>query len=616
MTNIATEVARLKSQIDQIKKGQRLSHGASIENAAIEVRDDGGSLRAIVGQQGDGTTGAIIVNGPPPPQPSAPLVASVLGGVTASWDGQFDGGAVMPLDWARVEVHASTAPDFIPDPVTLQSTIETAQGATAVIACENDVYVRLQARTTSGTASTPSSIVGPYGPAPVVATDILDGIVTTVKLADDAVTQAKVAVGAIGTTEISDSAITTPKIVAGAVQTAQLDAEAVNASKIAAGAVTTTKLDALAVTADKIDANAVIVGKLAAGSVDATALKADAITGKTITGGVINGAEFHSDDGAGSLVDIQDGTVTTTAANGWKIVVDPTQALPVIDFLDGEGDTAGSINATGDNASPALNISSGPFTDGAVTDWRWVTVMGQTSGANACITTRVRESNTNTFKGGYLALNPSNAQLALVDSASPTTNTIFQIEAQQFIFDEGRVIVDPPASTFPALAVLAKSGHTGTLIRCQVNSVDKFYVTPAGNVVASGSISGASVTATGAVTAGSATATGAVTAGSITTAGAVTAASATISGLLAAGNIAFGTIVVTTSAANSPASAAVTGLNVAGTTFRAFVTGSSGVPGTQFLGAAATNPTANGMTVTVTRTNATATSVYWLLLGI
>lgn len=272
MTNLATEVARLKRELAQVKKGQRLSHGASVENAAIEVRDDSGSLRAIVGQQGDGTTGAVIVNGPPPPQPSLPIVASVLGGVTASWDGLFAGGAVMPLDWSRIEVHASTAAVFTPDSVTLQSTIETAQGATVVIPCETNIYVCLVARSTSGTASTPSGIVGPFGPAPVVAGDLLDGIVTTVKLADDAVTQAKVAVGAIGTTEISDNAVTTPKIVAGAVQTAQIDAEAVNASKIATGAVTTLKLDALAVTADKLATNSVTASKILAGSVSAQAL--------------------------------------------------------------------------------------------------------------------------------------------------------------------------------------------------------------------------------------------------------------------------------------------------------------------------------------------------------
>jgi len=197
--SIAAELAALKRDLAQVKKGQRYAHGGSIEDAALEVRDDGGSLRAIVGQQADGTTAVNVVNGPPPPQPSAPVVVSVLGGVTVSWDGTFADGSVLPLDWARVEVHASILASYEPVPATLQGTIETAQGATVVVPCDTPVYVRLVARNTSGTASTPSDTVGPYGPTPVVADDIVDGIVTTVKLADDAVTAAKVAVGAIGT---------------------------------------------------------------------------------------------------------------------------------------------------------------------------------------------------------------------------------------------------------------------------------------------------------------------------------------------------------------------------------------------------------------------------------
>ncbi|MFE1949933.1 hypothetical protein ACFW9D_05625 [Streptomyces sp. NPDC059524] len=194
---ITGRIAALEQQLKQVKKGQRLSHGASIEDSAIEVNDSSGSLRAIVGRQGDGTVGVQAVNGPPPPQPSAPVVASVLGGVSAGWDGQFDGGQVLPMDWARTEVHASLAPGFTPLPETLRDTIETAQGATIVVPTDDPVYVRLVARNTSGTASTPSAIVGPVGPSPVVANDILDGIVTTVKLAEDAVTEAKIAAGAV-----------------------------------------------------------------------------------------------------------------------------------------------------------------------------------------------------------------------------------------------------------------------------------------------------------------------------------------------------------------------------------------------------------------------------------
>ncbi|MGW5989542.1 hypothetical protein ACWFRT_13585 [Streptomyces anulatus] len=756
--DIGRMLADFERRLKNVEAQSRLK-SASLDDTALVVRDGTGSLRGIVGQQGDGTTAVTIVNGPPPPQPSAPIVMSVLGGVTASWDGLFTDG-VLPLDWSRTEVHASPDDGFTPTAVTLQSTIETAQGATVVVPTDDPVYVRLVARSTSGTASAPSAQAGPYEPATVVAGELLDGIVTTIKLADDAVTAAKVAVGAIDSTaiqdgavleaalhdaavstgklatdavtapklaanaviagkiaanavtaatiaagaintekltvaggtnifpdpsfegaytavlvagnsfwsqapfgngsptglrlncaagaptsrnlritifpvltgdqlylaadyyasadwvgndfrffvrwysgsegtgthlstnsitraptalgawerlsgtvtapaqavsamlfmegnqgsagtvtwdnavcrpivpgvQIADGAITTPKIVAGAVQTLQLDAGAVNASKIAAGAVTTAALDALAVTADKIAANTITAGKLAAGSVDATALKADAITGKTITGGTINGAEFHSDNGAGGLVDIADGTVITTAATGWKILIDPTQAYPILDFRNDVGITAGSINAMGDSTRPGLVMSSGPFTDGAINDWRWATRSGADGAINGWRTGRFRDSDLNTLLGGYINLAPDKATLAWIDTDNPSTNTILQIEQGLFIFDEGRMLIEPPVSTSTALYVAAKSGHTGNLLRAQVNLVDRFVVGASGAVIAAGTVTAAGFSTTGSASAGSVTATGAVSAATVSTTGNVTIggtlgmANATVSG--------------------------------------------------------------------------------------
>ncbi|MET8585734.1 hypothetical protein ABZX39_33425 [Streptomyces collinus] len=269
--DIGLELAALRKKLEAVERQARLGH-AAIDNTAVVVKDSAGSLRGIIGLQADGTTAVNIVNAPPPPQPSAPIVASVLGGVTVSWDGAFADGSTLPLDWARVEVHASPLAVYTPDATTLKTTIETAQGATVVVSCTAPVYIRLVARNTSGTASLPSDPAGPFGPTPVVASDVLDGIVTTVKLADDAVTQAKVATGAIGTTEISDNAVTTPKLIAGAVQTSQLAADAVAAGKIAANAVTAREIAALSVTADQLAANAVTAGKIAAGAVTATSL--------------------------------------------------------------------------------------------------------------------------------------------------------------------------------------------------------------------------------------------------------------------------------------------------------------------------------------------------------
>ena len=184
--DIGRKLADLERRLAAVEGSARLSH-AAIDNTSVEVRDSTGSLRGLLGLQQDGTTAVNIVNGPPPPQPTVPVLTSVLGGVAASWNGAFEGGATLPLDWQRIEVHASPTDGFTPDASTLRGTIETPQGSTVIVVTSVPVYVRLLARTTSGTASTPSGQAGPAGPAQVVADDILDGIVTTSKLAAGAV---------------------------------------------------------------------------------------------------------------------------------------------------------------------------------------------------------------------------------------------------------------------------------------------------------------------------------------------------------------------------------------------------------------------------------------------
>ncbi|MFJ5294540.1 hypothetical protein [Streptomyces sp. NPDC088348] len=357
--DIGTKLAQLEKRLEVMERSSRLSH-ASLDDTALQVYDGGGGLRAVVGQQGDGTTAVTVVNGPPPPQPSPPIAASVLGGVTVSWDGRFDGGAVIPMDWARIEVHASTTSGFAPDASTLQSTIETAQGATVVVPTDDPVYVLLLARNTSGAASTPTAQAGPLGPTPVVASGLLDGIVTTVKLADDAVTAAKVAVGAIdedalaaaavtagkigadavtaaaiatgavGATEISDGAITTPKLTAGAVTANELTAGAVTAGKIAAGAVTAGKIDAAAVTAGNIAASAVQAGNLAAGSVQAGNIAADSVQAGNIAASAVTARELNALAVTAGKIDanaVTAGTIAAGAVNATSLTVGLAQSV-------------------------------------------------------------------------------------------------------------------------------------------------------------------------------------------------------------------------------------------------------------------------------------------------
>jgi hypothetical protein len=498
--DIGKVLQSLDNRLSKVERSPRLSH-AAIDDTSVEVRDSNGSLRGLLGMQADGTTAANIVNGPPPPQPSAPIVASVLGGVTVSWDGTFADGSPLPLDWARVEVHASILAVYDPIPATLQGTIETAQGATVVVPCDTDVYVRLLARTTSGTASTASDIVGPYGPTPVVADDILDGIVTTVKLADDAVTQAKVAVGAIGSTEISDNAVTTPKIVAGAVQTAQLDAEAVNASKIAAGAVTTAKLDALAVTTDKLAANAVTVGKLSAGSVDATALAADAITGKTITGGTITGSLFQTDttgeritlnEGDANKILVYDATravaevsalgLGLVGSTGAKMILDPNATYPTLRMTNAAGTGEAIVNVVEGTAGSAdIGINSGKFTASGL-DWKWRTFFGN----DFAVMERVRDGASTTNVGGRVALSATAATIGFNDTTNATADNNLTFISGTAQLNGGRLEILPDAAATSALYLNAASGHTGNLLRLLLNGTDKFVIDKDGNLTVAG----------------------------------------------------------------------------------------------------------------------------------
>lgn len=325
--DIGNALNALNSRLTKVERSARLSH-AAIDGTSVLVRDGDGSLRGMIGVQADGTTAVNIVNGPPPPQPSDPVVASVLGGVTVSWDGTFANGAVLPLDWARVEVHAAITPVYTPSAATLQGTIETAQGSTVVVPCDTGVYVRLLARNTSGTASVPSGTVGPYGPTPVVADDILDGIVTTVKLADDAVTQAKIAALAVGSTELQAGAVLEEKLAANAVTTGKLaDAvitetkianDAVTAAKVAAAAIDSAAIQDAAVVAAKIGSAAVTTGALATAAVTSAVLASDAVTVGKIAADAITAREIAA--GSVATAELAAGAVTANEIAAGAVV--------------------------------------------------------------------------------------------------------------------------------------------------------------------------------------------------------------------------------------------------------------------------------------------------------
>lgn len=114
VARLAARVAELERRLAAASRTSRLAY-SSIENGAIDVYDEDGGLRGAIGQQPDGTTGAVAVNGPPPPTPSAPLAEPALAGLRVTWDGGFIDALAPPLDLTRVQVHLLTSVDAVPD---------------------------------------------------------------------------------------------------------------------------------------------------------------------------------------------------------------------------------------------------------------------------------------------------------------------------------------------------------------------------------------------------------------------------------------------------------------------------------------------------------------------
>lgn len=108
MTN---PVRALAIRLERLERNQRAAAStaqlgnSSFGAGAVQQYGPDGQLVQIIGDQPDGTHTQTSVNGPIPPAPSKPHVVSSSGIASVSWDGQFVGGAVAPLDLARIDVY-------------------------------------------------------------------------------------------------------------------------------------------------------------------------------------------------------------------------------------------------------------------------------------------------------------------------------------------------------------------------------------------------------------------------------------------------------------------------------------------------------------------------------
>nr|WTB35202.1 hypothetical protein OG781_42230 [Streptomyces sp. NBC_00830] len=358
---LAGRIATLERLVRDLSRTSRLAN-SSIENGAIAVYDDGGTIRGSIGLQQDGTLAVAAVNGPPPPVPGAPTIISVLGGVAVVWDGSFAGGAQAPADFAYVEVHFSTAPDF-PDDGSLFSAFYSTQGGTMTVPAGTPVWVRLVCVSTSGVVSDPSPVAGPAGPAPVVAQAVLDGIINELALADDAVTRAKIAAGAVGKTEIADDSITTPKLVAGSINGDRMAVGTMAANVLVAASITAAQIKALSLTGDRMAVNTLTADKFVAGTITAASGVISSIDAAKITVGklsasqidatnlVISAANVNGTVASASTATTAGSATTVTGSIGAGVTVPPTQLgtgqIPQTTTINGGSVLTGTLDAAG-----------------------------------------------------------------------------------------------------------------------------------------------------------------------------------------------------------------------------------------------------------------------------
>lgn len=122
---------------------------------------------------------------------------------------------------------------------------------------------------------------------------------------------------------IVDGAITSNKIASQSINTAHLNGKIITADVIATGAITANAIKAGAVTTDKMTANSINGDRITAGTVDAAKIKAGSITASQIASGTITSAQIKT--GTISAANIAAGAITTdkiaaNSINSSKIV--------------------------------------------------------------------------------------------------------------------------------------------------------------------------------------------------------------------------------------------------------------------------------------------------------
>ena len=152
-------------------------------------------------------------------------------------------------------------------------------------------------------------------------------IITADVISSNAVTANAIKAGAVTTDKMSANSINGDRITAGTLDAAKIKAGSITASQIASGTITSNQIKAGGISAANIATGAITANKIAAGAIDASKIAANAITANMIRGGKLN-----STNGA-TVFDLNAGTLTFNNNYGYIQRVASDKVFEITTYL-------------------------------------------------------------------------------------------------------------------------------------------------------------------------------------------------------------------------------------------------------------------------------------------
>lgn len=330
LASMANQLAIQQREIELIKMGQNTASlgFSSIEDGSLVIYDADGNVRNVIGKQDDGSYvgGASPVALDPPEVPNPPLCSPGFGTIMVQSQGSSD--PPWPRSFSHLNVYMSSGTGAEGDPLTegvvVGTIIGTVNSMMVIAGLDPKPYRIWLTSVGIDTAESDTSAAVTVTPVLVVGQDILDGAITELQLANDAVTAAKLAADSVGSIQIQGEVITTAHLADGSVDGEKIIANAIAAGHLAAESVTSVALAADAVQANNIAVGAIQAGHLSADSVTAAnilalQIQADHLASNAVTAGKIDAGAIRADHLQAGII-IADASFET-GTSGRRIVI-------------------------------------------------------------------------------------------------------------------------------------------------------------------------------------------------------------------------------------------------------------------------------------------------------